>query len=187
MRYYLDAFRNYANVKGRATRKELWMFILFNLLVSYLIGVLELLLGLVPDGSSRGYVGSLYYLAALCPAACLNIRRLHDVNRTGWWFALIFVPFANFYLVYLLWFKKGTPGINNYGAPSKAAAAPAAYTVPVDNSFSSYEMCPAPKPAGEEPAAPKPELPQMRKKCPSCGTELKVAAKFCSECGAPQD
>ena len=44
-------------------------------------------------------------------------RRLHDVGKSGWWLLLWLVPLANFYLIYLLYFKAGDIGTNEYGLP----------------------------------------------------------------------
>ena len=46
----------------------------------------------------------------------VGIRRLHDLNRTGWFMLLVFIPVVNLiFAIYLLFFK-GTEGYNNYGA-----------------------------------------------------------------------
>lgn len=175
MKHYLDALRKYNVVRGRATRKDYWMFLLFNMLISFVIGAVEGLLRM-----DSGIISTLYSLAIIFPNICLCTRRLHDVDKSGWWQLAVIVPFLNLYFFYLLWFKAGTPGSNKYGAPVGAAAPAAAepvygaYTVPAPNEFSGYEMCPAPK-------------PMQAKKCAYCGEELEDGenAKFCSNCGAP--
>ncbi len=160
---YLDAWRKYLMFSGRATRKDYWGFVLINMLVSVLIVVLELIIGM-----GDGFLSSLYTLAVVCPNIALCARRLHDVNRSGWWQLAVIVPLLNLYLFYLIWIKRGKPEENKFGAP---VAAQPAYTVPVANEFSGYEMCPAP--AAES------------AKCASCGAALKSGAKFCEECGNP--
>lgn len=170
---YVDVWNKFFKFDGRATRKDYWGFVLINLLVSFIIGIVEAIIGM-----SDGFISSLYSLAVICPNIALCARRLHDVNKSGWWQLAVIVPFLNIYYAYILWIKPGTPGENKYGAPVAAAAAAepvyGAYSVPVENEFSSYEMCPAPQPV-------QPEKP----KCASCGSELEDAVKFCSNCGAP--
>lgn len=187
---YLDAWHKYLNFNGRSTRKDYWGFFLINILVSALIALAEVIVGM-----GDGFISSLYALAVICPNITLCTRRLHDVGRSGWWQLASIVPLLNFYLLYLLWIKPGTEGDNKFGSPARAEQPVyGAYSIPVENEFSSYEMCPAPKPAEPEaepvvqpePAVEKPELPQLKKKCTSCGAEIKITAKFCNECGAQQ-
>ena len=47
----------------------------------------------------------------------LDIRRLHDIGKPGWWVVplLIFGPLSLLYL----WFKKGQRTVNKYGKPPK--------------------------------------------------------------------
>jgi uncharacterized membrane protein YhaH (DUF805 family) len=70
-----SGFNNYANFKGRATRAEYWWWALFSLIVQ-----------LVTSGQNA--IGDLIGLAILLPSIAVTIRRLHDTNRRGWWFAL---------------------------------------------------------------------------------------------------
>jgi uncharacterized membrane protein YhaH (DUF805 family) len=70
-----SGFNNYANFKGRATRAEYWWWALFSLIVQ-----------LVTSGQNA--IGDLIGLAILLPSVAVTIRRLHDTNRRGWWFAL---------------------------------------------------------------------------------------------------
>jgi uncharacterized membrane protein YhaH (DUF805 family) len=46
----------------------------------------------------------------------LSIRRLHDLNASGWYVLLTFAPFGQFLILWLM-FKKGTEGVNRYGEP----------------------------------------------------------------------
>ena len=178
---YLNAWRNYMNFSGRASRKDYWGFELVNFLIVLLIGLVEKIVGM-----DDNFISSLYTVAIICPNITLCTRRLHDVGRSGWWQLAIAVPLLNLYLLYMLWIKRGTVEANKFDVTVAAAAQPAnsAYTVPVNNEFSGYDMCPVAKPAQPETEA---ELPQLKKKCISCGAEIKIAAKFCSECGEPQE
>ena len=83
-------FKKYATIEGRASRSEFWWFALFWLLGDILFGVLDAVLGWQfgePDifGDQPGVLNLLYNLAVLVPIVCVTARRLHDVNRSGWW------------------------------------------------------------------------------------------------------
>ena len=47
----------------------------------------------------------------------LMVRRLHDLNKSGWWVLLTFIPFISSLLSLYILFFRGTPGPNNFGPP----------------------------------------------------------------------
>ena len=86
MNWYLTCLKeHYADFKGRARRKEYWMFVLFNVIVSM---VLTILGGLI----KCSWIGSLYSLAVLVPSLAVSVRRLHDTGRSGWWILISLIP-----------------------------------------------------------------------------------------------
>ena len=83
-------FKKYATIEGRASRSEFWWFTLFLVLGGILFDVLDTVLGWQfgePDifGNRPGVLNLLFNLAVLVPIVCVTARRLHDVNRSGWW------------------------------------------------------------------------------------------------------
>ena len=72
-------FKNYFKFSGRATRAEYWWWLLFTVLAGIVLNVVDTLTG------TMGMVGFLFELATLVPSFALGARRLHDINRTGWW------------------------------------------------------------------------------------------------------
>ena len=78
MNGYMSVMRNYVNIDGRARRKEYWMFFLVYLGILIVASVLDSIIGL-------GLIGGLVALAHLLPSICVGVRRLHDINRSGWW------------------------------------------------------------------------------------------------------
>ncbi|CZT26585.1 DUF805 domain-containing protein [Pseudomonas cerasi] len=104
--WYTDVLKKYAVFTGRARRKEYWMFFLFNILISIVLGFIG---GLIGDG---GIIANLYSLAVLVPGIAVGVRRLHDTDRSGWW---LLVPIAN--LVFLI--QEGHPGPNRFGPGPK--------------------------------------------------------------------
>jgi uncharacterized membrane protein YhaH (DUF805 family) len=82
--------KKYATIEGRASRSEYWWFTLFYVLASVLSDVLDAVLGWQfgepdPFGQQPGVLNGLFLLAILIPFICVTARRLHDVNRSGWW------------------------------------------------------------------------------------------------------
>ena len=111
MHWYLQALRKYAVFSGRAQRKELWMFWLFNWIISIGLVVIELMLGIAPN-AEEFLLYNIYSLAVTIPSLAVFVRRMHDIDRSGWWF------FALFYNLYLCCID-GTPGDNRFGPDPK--------------------------------------------------------------------
>ena len=101
-------FSNYFNFSGRASRSEYWFFCLFLGLVGTLLQVLSSL------GEGWLLIYGIWTLGIIIPSISVAVRRLHDVNRSGWWY-LIFLTIVGI-VVLLYWaVKKGDEGSNFYG------------------------------------------------------------------------
>lgn len=107
MNWYIHVLKNYAVFRGRARRKEYWMFILFNLIISFLIGFVEGIMG-----GSAGIGSSIYSLIILIPSIAVAVRRMHDTDRSGWW---ILLPIVN--IVFLCFDSQ--PESNRFGSNPK--------------------------------------------------------------------
>jgi uncharacterized membrane protein YhaH (DUF805 family) len=117
MDWYLKVLRNYANFEGRARRKEYWMFFLFNLIVSFGIGIIDGILGL--KVGFMGTLGLLYTLGILVPSIAVGTRRLHDIDKSGWWQLLGFIPLIGV-IVLIVWYaSEGNTGSNRFGPDPK--------------------------------------------------------------------
>ena len=77
-------FKNYFKFSGRATRAEYWWWLLFTVLTGIGLDVVDTLACTMGD-SGQGLLGFLFKLATIIPSFALGVRRLHDINRTGWW------------------------------------------------------------------------------------------------------
>jgi uncharacterized membrane protein YhaH (DUF805 family) len=113
MHWYTDVLKKYTEFSGRARRQEYWMFFLFNFIISIVISIIDAVLGL-------GFLGLIYMLAVLLPSIAVAIRRLHDTDRSGWWFLIGFVPLIGGIWLLVLLVLEGTSGENQYGADPKA-------------------------------------------------------------------
>ncbi len=123
MNYYLDVWRGYADFSGRARRKEYWFFNLFHIAMA-IAG--EFLAGALYNenptlGATFGVIVVLYILASVVPSLAVTVRRLHDVDRSGWWYFIGFVPIIGGIWFLVLACTDGTSGPNQYGPDPKAA------------------------------------------------------------------
>lgn len=119
MKWFIKAFRQYADFSGRAGRRELWMFVLFNLLFALAWGfAASLLSGLFGYSFSQGSdrLLAIYYSATAVPAMALGVRRLHDTGRSGWWLLVSLVPLVGGIWFIVLMCLDGSAGGNRYGS-----------------------------------------------------------------------
>ena len=119
MDWYLDVLKNkYATFSGRAHRKEYWMFLLINLVVSVALALIDSLIGSVSE-SGMGLLSSVYSIGVLIPSLALSVRRLHDIGRTGWWVLISIIPVIGAVVLLVFMLLDSEPGSNRYGANPK--------------------------------------------------------------------
>lgn len=116
MDWYLTALKKYAVFSGRARRKEYWLFMLFNIIIAIVLGIVEGLSG------GPGVLPSVYYLAVLIPAIAVGVRRLHDTNRSGWWLLLGLIPIVGAIVLLVFFVQDSQADDNQYGPSPKLAA-----------------------------------------------------------------
>jgi uncharacterized membrane protein YhaH (DUF805 family) len=110
--------RNLFSFKGRASRKE-YIYRILPILFLYFINKD---LGLYNRNPISNYLLLLEWLLLILLFIYilqyfpLAIRRLHDLNSSGWFVLISFVPFGQLLILWLM-FKKGTDGVNDYGEP----------------------------------------------------------------------
>lgn len=113
MNWYLEVLRKYAVFVGRARRKEYWIFVLGNVIIGFVIGLVMGIAGANPNGVNVPVL--LFQLAILIPSLAVGVRRMHDTDHSGWW---LLVPIVN--LVFAV--SAGTHGSNRFGVDPKLAA-----------------------------------------------------------------
>ena len=98
-------FKKYAVFSGRSSRQEYILFYIFITLVPFLLGVIEELLGFFPS-TDYTIFGIIFNLAVFLPSWAVMIRRLHDVNRSGWWILISLTIIGIIPFVYWTCMKK---------------------------------------------------------------------------------
>src|SRR6185437_15094723 len=112
-------FSNYVGFSGRACRSEYWYWILFVVIVAIATSIIDRVV--FPD-SDTPPLTALFDLATFLPSFALLFRRLHDIDRTGWWWLIAFTGIG--IIVLLVWAcTRGTAGANRYGPDPLAGAA----------------------------------------------------------------
>ena len=109
-------FKKYGTFSGRASRSEYWYFVLF------IIGSFLLIL-LLSSSAGSGFAQFIpliiiLYLGILVPTIAVTARRLHDINKSGWWQLIRIIPYVGIIgeIVLIVWFcTDGDKKNNRFG------------------------------------------------------------------------
>lgn len=119
--WVFEPFRKYAVFAGRARRKEYWMFTLLTFVAGLVCAIIDAILD--PASVDRGFGAAsvLLMLAIFVPAIAVSVRRLHDIDRSGWWLLVALIPFAGVIVLFVFAVLEGTSGENAYGPDPKSS------------------------------------------------------------------
>lgn len=95
------------------------MFVLFNILISIVLSIVERVTGLYSVDNGVGFLTSIYSLAILIPSISVGVRRLHDTGKSGWWILLNLVPFIGWLVLIAFYVTDSDAGSNKYGPNPK--------------------------------------------------------------------
>lgn len=109
---------NYANFEGRARRSEYWYFVLFNFLVTFAAWILSFLF-IFFGGFLLWFVIWGFSLATIIPNLAVQVRRLHDVGKSGWTILFVLIPIVGPILLLVYYCTEGDRGDNEYGPDPK--------------------------------------------------------------------
>ena len=129
MNWMMLPYKRYFEFRGRSQRREFWLFSLFCFGVSLAVmAVFGSPYGAwngtsFAGGTQLGATGSLlrgaFGLFNLIPSLAVGVRRLHDIDRSGWWLLLYFVPIVGWLILLVFFCLDGTFGSNRYGYDPK--------------------------------------------------------------------
>ena len=109
LQWALTPLRKYATFSGRASRAEFWWFMLLLIVVylggSFLLGGIlgvagassssgDPSVGLAALAGGSGLILILFWLAVIIPTIAVQVRRLHDTGRSGWWIGVYYIGYA---------------------------------------------------------------------------------------------
>lgn len=147
---FKSCLRQYATFSGRATRSEFWFFVLLKFVASYALnfvgGIVSAIIALnrigFPPVAHPATAGLPSFYSAMpvlawmlilvVPSVAVEVRRLHDLDRSGWWWWFNLVPIAG--PLWLLYWNctAGTPGENRFGPDPLPASERGAMMAPID-------------------------------------------------------
>ena len=101
MDWYLKVLKNYVGFRGRARRKEYWMFILVNIIFTFVLELLDKMLGWQRAGG-EGILTTIYGILVFLPWWAVQFRRLHDTGRSGWWWGAGIIATYGFGTIFVI-------------------------------------------------------------------------------------
>ncbi|MEJ2814109.1 DUF805 domain-containing protein [Caulobacter sp. CCG-8] len=133
MSLMFEPLRRYADFEGRSRRTEYWLFFLFHVLVAvaFTIVTVTLVVAGAEANKSQGQdgVGAAFVvwilvamagaLALIIPTLAVHVRRLHDIDQSGWMVLLGLIPGVGGIILLVFHLMDGTPGPNRYGEDPK--------------------------------------------------------------------
>ena len=109
-------FSKYATFSGRASRSEFWLFQLFTFLGSIATLIIDvMILGFSLDDASSP-TNLIFLLIVMIPSVAVGCRRLHDLNKSGWW-QLLYLTIIGIILLIIWWTTQGENKKNKFGLP----------------------------------------------------------------------
>lgn len=113
MSWYVEALKKYAVFSGRARRKEYWMFVLFNIIITIVLSIVDRMLKL------DNVLSAIYSLVLIIPGISVSVRRLHDIGKRGWWYFISYIPLIGQIWFIILMCTDSQYGENMYGLNPK--------------------------------------------------------------------
>ncbi len=114
-------FQKYVTFSGRARRKEYWFWFLFSFVSIIVVSIIDKNLFLGNAYGKNGPLYTIFLLGTFLPGLSVFIRRLHDLDKSGWWALILIIPVIGF-IVGIVWASmKGTVGDNRFGPDTLAS------------------------------------------------------------------
>lgn len=117
-----SGFSRYTEFPGRSIRSEFWYFTLFVFVGQIICSILDGAIsgGAMSDtltGGGIGLVEGVFVLGTIIPSLAVSVRRLHDIDRTGWWILIVLTIIGILLLLY--WYcQPGSEDKNRFGPAS---------------------------------------------------------------------
>ena len=123
MSWFFGAYKKYAVFSGRARRKEYWFFILFLTIALFLLAIVDGIIGTWDPTSDLGLFTLIFALGSTLPSIAVSVRRLHDTDRSGYWYLIQLIPLIGGIVFLVFCCLDSSPGQNRFGANPKLETA----------------------------------------------------------------
>ena len=110
-------FNKFAVFSGRASRSEFWFFVLFGFLGGIITVIIDVMILGYPY-EENGPINLIFSVAIIIPSIAVAARRLHDINKSGWW-QLLWITIIGGILLIIWHATEGENKKNKFGPPIK--------------------------------------------------------------------
>ena len=110
-------FNKFAVFSGRASRSEFWFFVLFGFLGGIISSIIDVMILGYPF-EEVGPINLIFTIALMIPSISVAARRLHDINKSGWW-QLLWITIIGGILLIIWYATDGERKKNRFGPPVK--------------------------------------------------------------------
>ena len=110
-------FSKFAVFSGRASRSEFWFFVLFGFLGGIITVIIDVMILGYPY-EENGPINLIFSVALIIPSISVAARRLHDINKSGWW-QLLWITIIGGILLIIWHATEGENKKNKFGPPIK--------------------------------------------------------------------
>ena len=110
-------FNKFAVFSGRASRSEFWFFVLFGFLGGIIAIIIDVMILGYPY-EENGPINLIFSVAIIIPSIAVAARRLHDINKSGWW-QLLWITIIGGILLIIWHATEGENKKNKFGPPIK--------------------------------------------------------------------
>ena len=89
IRAFAEMWTHTFDFSGRTRRTSYWGAVVVNFLVTFLLDFIP-------------YANIVYMVVSILPGIAISVRRLHDINWSGWWLLVALIPFGGIFVLVLL-------------------------------------------------------------------------------------
>ena len=118
MNWYLKALKRYATFSGRSQRAEYWYFTLFYIVGIFILTIIDMMIGTFNEAAGIGILSGSFLFSHFIPSLAVSIRRLHDINKTGWWYLINIIPLIGL-IIFFIFTILDSKENNEYGENPK--------------------------------------------------------------------
>ncbi|WP_241762900.1 DUF805 domain-containing protein [Vibrio splendidus] len=115
----MTAIKRPIEFSGRSRRKEFWNYIFICTSATLILSIIDITVGWYDSIGDVGVLSGVFLWLTFLPFISVSVRRLHDINKSGYWATLYFLPIIGYIFILCLLLLDSDPNANRYGSPPR--------------------------------------------------------------------